>query len=154
MHRWFLLVFPTRQRDRVIVPSHPLLGKRSYLFLPSRKSSSSNETCIGKGKLDPSPELLLIQLFRFSMVAHCPWGMVKGFRGENSPFQLATAESVEDGLGGIAPSMPQLQETFHVWACILAQILQNFLRSPLALPGSAFHKALELDRAMFAREVN
>src|SRR6266702_2677843 len=29
--------------------------------------------------------------------------------------------------------MPQLQETFHVWACILAQILQNFLRSPLAL---------------------
>src|SRR6266568_289273 len=50
--------------------------------------------------------------------------------------------------------MPQLQETFHVWACILAQILQNFLRSPLALPGSAFHKALELDRAMFAREVN
>src|SRR5260370_35157053 len=50
--------------------------------------------------------------------------------------------------------MLQLQETFHVWACILAQILQNFLRSPLALPGSAFHKALELDRAMFAREVN
>src|SRR5260370_8653026 len=80
--------------------------------------------------------------------------MGKGFRGENSPFQLATAESVEDGLGGIASSMPQLQETFHVWACILAQILQNFLRSPLALPGSAFHKALELDRAMFARAVN
>ncbi len=53
---------------------------------------------MGKGKLDPSPELLLIQLFRFSMVAHCPWGRVKGFRGENSPFQLVTAESVEDGL--------------------------------------------------------
>src|SRR6266568_7268550 len=50
--------------------------------------------------------------------------------------------------------MPQLQETFHVWACILAQILQNFLRSPLALLGSAFHKALEPYRAMFAREVN
>jgi hypothetical protein len=55
---------------------------------------------MGKGKLDPSPELLLIQLFRFSMVAHCPWGRVKGFHGEFSPFQLATTESVEDGLGG------------------------------------------------------
>src|SRR5712692_7588525 len=47
-----------------------------------------------------------------------------------------------------------MDKAVHVWACILAQILQNFLRSPLALPGSAFHKALELDRAMFAREVN
>src|SRR5258708_10217133 len=80
-----------------------LSSTNNDLFLPSRKSSSSNETCMGKGKLDPSPELLLLQLFRFSMVA---------------------------------------------------QILQNFPPSTLALPGSAFHKALELDRAMFAREVN
>src|SRR2546429_490368 len=31
MHRWFLLVFPTRQRARVIVPSHPLLGTRTKI---------------------------------------------------------------------------------------------------------------------------
>ena len=35
---------------------------------------------MGKGKLDPSPKLLLIQLFCFSIVKHCPWGRVKGFR--------------------------------------------------------------------------
>jgi hypothetical protein len=34
---------------------------------------------MGKWKLDPFPELLLIHLFRFSMVQHCPWGRVKGF---------------------------------------------------------------------------
>src|SRR5216684_7300482 len=37
---------------------------------------------------------------------------------------------------------------------LLAQILHNFPSSPRALPGSAFHKALELDRAMFARKVD
>src|SRR5438270_13773410 len=37
---------------------------------------------------------------------------------------------------------------------LLAQILHNFVCGPLALPGCAFHKALELDRAMFAREVD
>src|SRR5216683_7126753 len=31
---------------------------------------------------------------------------------------------------------------------------QNLMRCPRALSGCAFHKALELDRAMFAREVN
>src|SRR5215471_13527105 len=36
----------------------------------------------------------------------------------------------------------------------LAQILHNLLSGTGALPGSAFHKALELDRAMFAREVD
>src|SRR6266851_6553472 len=34
----------------------------------------------------------------------------------------------------------------------LAQILHNLASGTRALPGSAFHKALELDRAMFARE--
>src|SRR5438309_1438090 len=34
------------------------------------------------------------------------------------------------------------------------EILYNLTRSPRALPGSAFHKSLELDRAMLAGEVN
>jgi hypothetical protein len=34
---------------------------------------------MGTGKLDPSPELPLIQFFRFSMIQHCPQGRVKGF---------------------------------------------------------------------------
>src|SRR6266581_3554487 len=34
----------------------------------------------------------------------------------------------------------------------LAQIPHNLASGTRALPGSAFHKALELDRAMFARE--
>src|ERR1700730_15925216 len=34
----------------------------------------------------------------------------------------------------------------------LAQILHNLASGTRALPGSAFHKALELDRAMLARE--
>src|SRR5260370_42238732 len=34
----------------------------------------------------------------------------------------------------------------------LAQILHNLPSGTCALPGCAFHKALELDRAMFARE--
>src|SRR5207245_4735910 len=33
-------------------------------------------------------------------------------------------------------------------------ILHNLLSGTRALPGCAFHKALELDRAMFAREVD
>src|SRR5260370_2624834 len=37
---------------------------------------------------------------------------------------------------------------------LLAQILHNLPSGTRALPGSAFHKALELDRAMFAREVD
>src|SRR5260370_21008640 len=35
---------------------------------------------------------------------------------------------------------------------LLAQILHNLPSGTRALPGSAFHKALELNRAMFARE--
>jgi hypothetical protein len=35
-----------------------------------------------------------------------------------------------------------------------AHILRNLTRCSHTLPCSAFHKALELDRAMFAREVN
>src|SRR5258707_7630238 len=37
---------------------------------------------------------------------------------------------------------------------LLAQILHNLPSGTRALPGSAFHKALELDRAMFAREID
>src|SRR5260370_4384672 len=37
---------------------------------------------------------------------------------------------------------------------LLAQILHNLPSGTRALPGSAFHKALELDRAMFARKVD
>src|SRR5579864_8196638 len=37
---------------------------------------------------------------------------------------------------------------------LLAQILHNLPSGTRALPGCTFHKALELDRAMFAREVN
>src|SRR5713101_5432763 len=37
---------------------------------------------------------------------------------------------------------------------LLAQILHHLPSGTGALPGSAFHKALELDRAMFAREVD
>src|SRR5437868_15296961 len=36
----------------------------------------------------------------------------------------------------------------------LAPILHNLPGGTRTLPGSAFHKALELDRAMFAREVD
>ena len=36
----------------------------------------------------------------------------------------------------------------------LAQNLHSLLSGTRALPGSAFHKALELDRAMLAREVD
>src|ERR1700680_404460 len=36
----------------------------------------------------------------------------------------------------------------------LSHILYNLPRGPRSLSGCAFHKALELDRAMFAREVN
>ena len=37
---------------------------------------------------------------------------------------------------------------------LLAQILHNLQSGTRALPGSAFHKTLEFDRAMFAREVD
>ncbi len=60
---------------------------------------------MGKGKLDPSTELLLIQLFRFLMVAHCPWGRVKGFHDESLiPVYLAYA---------LAQALPHCVATFY-----------------------------------------